>query len=172
MRKVKFFSVFVLLVLFAAMGAPRVTLAQGPDDDEQVPMCLDMPDAQIPGKEPGSACRVPIMPAINPADASAELKPLSLYRSGWTHRWTSESDSDLVEDLIKVEGYLYFKSKWEDDWLFEPPACEDPNEYSYHAACRTFGGGPINKQDGYHYFRKSGYQDDSFSTRDVWESSS
>jgi hypothetical protein len=108
------------------------------------------------------------MSVISSADASAELKPLTLYRSGWTHKWTSESDSDLVEDSIKVEGYLYWKNNSEDDWIFEPPPCEDPNTQSYHAACRTFGGGSINKQNGYHYFRKSGYPDQSFQTQDGW----
>jgi hypothetical protein len=131
-----------------------------------------MPDAQIPvpGKKPGSACRVPVVQLGVFADPKIEsVGVLTLYRSGWTNKWTSESDSDLTEDFIKVEGYLYW---WVGGgWSLEDD-CEDPNTNSSHAACRTYGGGGGSpstlKQDGYHYFHTDGYQDDSFQTQDTW----
>lgn len=159
MYRVKFVSIFLLSALLLSV-APAA-LAQGPDDSKQPPMCSDMPDAQIPGKKPGSACRVPVVVI------GGGLQPLIiLYRSGWTHCFSSESDSDLVEDQIKAQGWLYYKL--EDTWYYDDD-CEDLRTWSSHAGCRTYGGVWDHfKQDGYHYFHTAGYSDDSFQTRDEW----
>jgi hypothetical protein len=101
---------------------------------------------------------------------SGSVGPLSLYRRGWTNQWTSESDSDLVEDFIKVEGFLYWVIS-EDNRQLEDD-CADPRSYSSHASCRTYGGGGGSgstlQQDGYHYFQTDGYVDDNFGTQDTW----
>lgn len=155
----------MLLVLIVVLGAFGTVSAQGPDepdgDEKQIPWCSEIPDAQeMPGTEPGSACRVPVVLV----DMSSDSKLMSGYRSGWTNKWTSESDSDFWEDSIRVTAYLYWKVGG--DWQFED-SCSDPTS-GHHAACRTYGGGDENKQDGYHYFRKSGLGDQSFRTRDLW----
>jgi len=167
MSRIKFVSVFVLLALLLSV-VPDVALAQEPnepDGDEQAPVCIDMPEAQISGEKPGSACRVPIVPSGKFADPNVEsIGPLAVYRSGWTYQWASESDSDLLEDRIKVEGYLY----WEvgGSWHYDDQ-CTDDNYWSHHAACRTYGQGHL-RQRGYHYFRKSGYYDQSFWSLYEW----
>ncbi|MEA3309742.1 MAG: hypothetical protein U9Q70_09565 [Chloroflexota bacterium] len=132
MRKGKFISLFVLLALLVSV-VPGAVLGQEPDGDEQAPLCIDMPEAQISGEKPGSACRVPIVPLNKFADSSVgSIGALAVYRSGWTYKWTSESDSDLLEDRIKVEGYLY----WEvgGSWYYDDQ-CTDDNNWSHHAAC-------------------------------------
>ena len=152
-----------LLVLIVVLGAFGIVSAQGPDepdrDKNQAPWCSDMPDAQVPGKKPGSACRVPIVPASMSFDTISK-PPRSLYRSGWTHQFTSESDSDLVEDTIKVEAFLYWGTQLDDQ-------CDDENHWSSHAACRTYGQS-ADHQYGYHYFHKTGYPDQDFWTSDYW----
>ncbi len=166
--KVKWLSMLVVLSLFSTLAfASETVLAEGPSASVEVPQCRNMPDAQIPGKPAGSACRVPVWPLDQVV--GLEITPLTLYRSGWTHRWTSESDSDLVEELIKVEGYLYWWAGGQ--WNFEDD-CEDSNTYSSHAACRTYSPGVSGtlRQDGYHYFHTQGYQDDWFQTQDIWSS--
>jgi hypothetical protein len=154
-----------LLVLIVVLGAFGTVSAQGPDepdgDERQIPRCSDIPDAQeVPGKELDSACRIPVVPVDMPFDS----KLLSVYRSGWTNKWTSESDSDLWEDSIRVSAYLYLNGPA--GWQFED-SCTDSTS-GHHAACRTYGGGDENKQNGYHYFHKSGYEDQSFQTTDHW----
>ena len=124
---------------------------------EDYPACSSMKAFQIAGRYPGSACKIPVT-SKNGAGSR------TIYRSGWTHHYTSESDSDLVEDQIKVDGYLYW---WVGYWSLDDH-CQDNNSWSSHAACRTYGGGSQNKQNGYHYFHKSGYTDTSFMTTDFW----
>ncbi len=126
---------------------------------EDYPACSDMKAFQIAGRDIGSACKVPVTLKNGAAT-------LTVYRSGWTHHYTSESDSDLVEDRIKVDGYLYW---WVGYWSLDDH-CQDDNSWSSHAACRTYGGSSQNKQNGYHYFQKSGYQNTSFMTTDSWSS--
>jgi len=164
MREIKLVSAFVLLVLLLNI-ASGMALAQGPGHIKEPPRCSDMPDAQIPGTKPGSACRVPVAVA-----GKGMLTLDTVYRSGWTHTYSSESDSDLVEDSIKVEAWLYWVHG-EDNRSIEDD-CEDPRTYSSHAGCRTFGSGggsgSTMQQDGYHYFHKSGYVDENFQTQDTW----
>jgi hypothetical protein len=126
-----------------------------------------MPEAQISGHDPGSACRVPMV-ALSGLQTNAALS--SVYRSGWTNTHTSESDSDLSEDTIKVTGYYYWKYNQGDSWILgDDSPCEDLRYNQSHAACRTYGStGNYHKQDGYHYFHTSGYTDDSFQTTDTW----
>jgi hypothetical protein len=161
MEKIKYVSLFVILALLLSL-MPSAAMADGPEDRGRLSVCSSMPEAQIPGTTPGSACRVPVV-AVGKGP-----QPLrSLYRSGWTNRNTSESDSDLTENRIKVEAWLYywFSSQWnhEDD-------CVDQNYWSSHAACSTTGSVVWDdwRQDGYHYFHKTGYVDDNFQTRDEW----
>ncbi len=139
----------------------------GRPDLANMPQCIDMLDSQVQGHRPGTACRVLAVPQS--ADlTTAESEPsllLDVYRSGWTDRFTSESDSDLIEDHIKVDGFLYW---WVGgSWSFEDD-CSDPRDFATHAACRTYGSGSPHAQNGYHYFSKSGYGDQSFQTRDEW----
>lgn len=153
-----------LLMLIVVLGTFETVLAQGPDepniDGKQVPWCSDIPGAQMLDMKTNSACRVPIL-AIGP---SSDSKLTSLYRRGWTNKWTSESDSDLWEDSIRVSAYLYLNGPA--GWQFED-SCNDPTS-GHHAACRTYGGGDENKQNGYHYFQTGGYVDQSFRTTDHW----
>ncbi len=174
--------VYVVFALLSTPMAPALASAgpppppypsdpfSKPSVPEEVPQCIAMPNAQIPGEKPGSACQVPIM-VTSPSTAapSNSMVPMALYRRGWTDRWTSESDSDLIEDRIKVEGYLYLWVSGGGYWALEDN-CEDDNNFSSHAACRTYGGGSGSslKQDGYHYFHTSGYVDDHFQTQDRW----
>jgi hypothetical protein len=121
-----------------------------------------MKGAQIAGTEPGSACRVPV---IALGKRSQPLR--ALYRRGWTHYYTSESDSDLTEDMIKVEAYLYWVLSYD---LLEDQ-CEDTNNWSSHAACRTYGAtgsGSRMKQVGHHYFQTSGYVDSQLESSHEW----
>lgn len=162
MRK---FILSMLAVLIVLLGVFSPAFAQGSDepygDDKQIPKCSDMVEFQIPGKASGSACRVPVVSV----GISADNTILSLYRRGWTHEWTSESHSDLWEDSIRVRAYLYLKTGT--GWQLDGN-CDDPT-YGHHAACST---GPVLhgefRQDGYHYFQKSGYVPQSFQTRDEW----
>ncbi len=157
-------SVLIMLVLIVVLGAFGTVSAQGPDepgrDEKRVPLCSDILDAQgMLGKEAGSSCRVPVAPV-----GMSFNSKLLVYRSGWTDRWTSESDSDLWEDSIRVSAYLYWYVS--SSWQFED-SCTDSTS-GHHAACRTYGGGDENRQNGYHYFQKSGYVDQSFQTVDYW----
>lgn len=158
MRRIRVLSVvFVLLFSLASLTLPAYA-----DDDfkgDKPPSCKDMPDAQIPGQPAGSACRVPIV------SRQGDAAPTTLYRSGWTNTYTSESDSDLTENQIKVEGYLYWYVGGQ--WYFDD-SCVDDNTWASHAACRTYGGGSENRQDGYHYFHTTGYGDSEFETQDYW----
>lgn len=160
MKRNRCISLWVALaLLLSIMSTATPAWADGPENGEDAPACSDMPGAQIPGKKTGSACRV----AVTAIDKGLLLLA---YRSGCTHRVTSESDSDLVEDLIKVEGYLYYwlSGQWQYD-----DQCGDQHSTSSHAACRTYNVGFDHwKQDGYHYFHKAGFQDTWFSTRDEW----
>jgi len=156
---------FVLALAFGyVLALPQQALAQEPSVDlSDYVSCADMPDAQIPGESAGSACRVLAVPFGDVDGGFAD--GVLVYRSGWTHRWTSESDSDLVEDQINVDAFLYWGSLLED-------TCTDHRTTTSHAACRTYGsgGGPGStmSQHGYHFFHKSGYQDNSFETGDSW----
>ncbi len=179
MKWFKLFGILALLMLTLSLSASAV-LAQGPEpyptpppppgrsDLANMPRCIEMADAQIPGEKPGTTCRVPVvrLRANSPKGMTPQI--VDVYRSGWTNQWTSESDSDMIEDEIKVEGYLYW---WVGYWSFEDYCVRD-NQWSSHAACRTYGSGGGSgstlHQDGYHYFRKSGYQDQSFQTGHTW----
>ena len=153
--------------LVALAETPPVPNAVSPNS-LSAPRCIDMPDAQMWGREPGTGCRVRIVPLLNRHDGKqGGILPLGtgLYRRGWTNKWTSESDSDLLEDRIKVEGYLY----WANNGLLLDN-CADDNSWASHAACRTYGGtsGSHLRQDGYHYFHTAGFYDDSFQSSDNW----
>jgi len=132
---------------------------------EGMSSCTDMPEVQIQGYTQGAACRVPVRSVAG----EGTLAPmLELYRSGWTNRVASESDSDLVEDKIKVEGFLYWVISGED---FYETWCEDPRTWSTHASCRTSTSGSGSwHQNGRHYFQTAGYVDDNFQTDDYWTS--
>jgi hypothetical protein len=164
MRKHQHLVPVSILVVILALAVPGFVSASGPDDaDPTIPVCSNMESAQIPGAVTGSACRVPVTSLERAGDEMLE----SIYRSGWTHYYTSESDSDLVEDQIKVTAFLYW---WVNNHWSLDDSCEDPRTWASHAACRTYGGGSLNRQDGYHYFHKAGYQDDNFSTQYMWSS--
>ena len=60
----------------------------------------------------------------------------------------ASSDSDLVEDEIKVEGYLYW---WVNDGWSYDDQCDDSNLTSSRAVCRTYGGGNTNKSSNSNY---------------------
>ncbi len=161
-----------LLVAFGLFGivilaSPFALQADGSfsgSGAEDMPLCINMPEAQIPGHRQGAACRVPVRSV---AGEGTFAPMLTLYRSGRTDRTTSESDSDIAEDYINVEGYLYWydssmvRHYWDD--------CDKPEQYSTHTVCtNTSGGGGTWEQDGDHYFRTAGYVDDHFETRDRW----
>lgn len=172
MRKQLGFRSRTLLVLLIALAlAPVASAASSPTNEfDELPTCSDMTEAQVPGKDPGSACRVPIVRVLGPETG---ITVLDFYRSGWTHTHTSESDSDLTEDYIKVSGYFYWKYNPGDNWILGDPEnnvpCKDEDDFASHVACRTYGdSGNYFKQDGYHYFRTAGYQDENFKTTDLW----
>ncbi|MCZ2154248.1 MAG: hypothetical protein LC114_10195 [Bryobacterales bacterium] len=153
-----------ILFVMLALTVPEMVFAVGSDDiDPLIPSCINMVDAQIPGEVPGSACQVFI--ALE-NQAGTEMLG-SIYRSGWTSYYTSESDSDLTEDHIKVQAYLYW---WLNDHWSLLDSCVEDNYWASHAACRTYGGASQQRQKGYHYFQKAGYQDESFSTQHTWSS--
>jgi hypothetical protein len=160
------------VAIAAPMQASHVLSGQGPPSSGELikdpaPKCIDMKDAQVPGLPQGSACRVRIQPI---SGAAATYSATTFYRSGWTHQFSSESDSDLTEDSIRVEGYLYHIVNG--TLYFDPPACIDSKQGSMHAACRTYGGsGSYERlQNGHHYFYTAGYGSDNFSTQDHWTS--
>lgn len=160
--------VVLLSLLIGAQGVQADPLLP-PVHRYQDLWCSNMPDAQIAGRQPGSACSIPIV-AIDLS--SGELGVLSsLYRRGSTYRWTSQSDSDLTEDDIRVTGYLYWKVGG--SWLFED-SCYDPKTQSQRAVCRTYGpggSGQTMKSEGFHYFHTTGYVDASFWTSHInWTS--
>lgn len=151
----------MLLALIIVLGTFGIVSAQGsgdPDGNEkQILWCSAIPGSQMLGRRPDSGCRVPVI-AVG---ASIEQGLMTVYRSAWTNRWTTESDSDLQETIIRAQGFLYLNDQLE-DW------CNDPNS-GQHAACRTYGGEyGKNRQDGYHYFSAPGYVDQNFRTRDSW----
>jgi hypothetical protein len=69
MRQVKLFSMLLSLMLFVVftLGIPGSALAGGtfppppPSLHPNIPQCIDMPGAQVPGTKPGTACRVPVV---------------------------------------------------------------------------------------------------------------
>ncbi len=129
-----------------------------------------MPEAQIPGVTPGSACRVPVVrgPGLPAGPNIDSVGLLTLYRSGWTHQWASESDSDLVEDWMKVEGWLYQIIGGNEYYEMK---CEDAGTHTSHRACRNTGTPGQWHQNGRHYFHTAGYVDDYFQTDDYWTAS-
>ena len=155
LRHILLTSLSLIMLLMASGNA--FADGDGEPSLEDYPACINMKAYQILGRDPGSACKVPV--TLKNGAASR-----TIYRSGWTHQYTSESDSDLVEDRIKVDGYLYW---WAGYWSLDDH-CQDDNYWASHAACRTYGGGASNKQNGYHYFTKSGYGSDFFTTTDYF----
>ena len=159
-------TVAVLLALLSSLE-PVAAQTLGPQDEkDHAPRCSNMLESQVTGSQPGSACRVPVIMIAPSADDLGVFSSLS--RRGSTYRWTSQSESDLVEDEIKVEGYLYW---WVNDGWSYDDQCDDSNLTSSRAVCRTYGGGNTNKSEGFHYFHTSGYVDDSFwSSHTGWSS--
>ncbi len=161
-RSLMFLSlVVVLLSLLIGSQGVRADPLLPPVHREQDMWCSNMPDAQIAGRQPGSACSIPLV-AINPS--SGEFGVVSLYRRGSTYQWTSQSDSDLTENDIRVTGYLYWKvgGAWQHE-----DTCYDPKTQSQRAVCRTYGpggSGQTMKSEGFHYFHTTGYVDDAFWT--------
>ena len=167
MRKVKFLAMWLLVVL--ALSIPSIALADNPPPlppsrHPDVPQCIDMPSAQVPGTKPGTACQLPV------ASLSADLSPaLSYGRSGSTNRYTSRTDSGLIENQTKVEGYLLYWAYWIELWQLDD-TCEQQHLDSSHALCSTSGGpsGLQLGQQGYHYWINSIYGNDSLGTWDTW----
>jgi hypothetical protein len=171
--KVLITSVVALTIAWTCINSKLVFassryLAQAdpPDGDklhQQLPGCASMPDAQVPGTIPGSACRVKI---VAPVGISMPSSVDEYYRSGSTHHNTSDSGSDLAEDQIKVEGFLYYLLS---GTYYYDDQCSDNHYDSSHASCSTI---PIGfsqwRQNGYHYFWNSVYGNDNFSTNDYW----
>lgn len=167
-RRTLWVVMLVSLISITLLVPGSAVVAEDPFDGvgtEEMPTCLGMPDAQVEGYPAGAACRVP-------ARLTAEGEGLGVlrdvYRSGWTSLVTSESDSDLVEDMIKVQGWLYWivgGSECFDD------SCVDTQYISTHAACRTSTSGSGDwHQNGRHYFHTDGFGDDDFQTDDYWTS--
>jgi hypothetical protein len=171
--KVLITSVVALTIAWTCVNG-RIALANShhlaqaypPDGDkvhQQLPSCANMPDAQIPGTVPGSACRVKI---AAPVGISMPSSMDTFYRSGSTHHNTSRSDSDLTEDRIKVEGFLYYLLS---GTYYYDTQCLDDKTTSMTAVCATVGGVFHQlRQDGNHYFWNSVYGNDSFRTQDTW----
>jgi hypothetical protein len=151
--------VVLLSPLVGSQGVQADSLLP-PVHREQALWCSNMPDAQIAGRQPGSACSVPIVAIDSFSGGLGVLSPL--YRRGSTHHWTSQSDSDLTENVINVTGYLYWKvdGSWQHEFT-----CDDPRNNSQRAVCRTYGpggSGQTMKSEGFHYFHTTGYVDDAF----------
>jgi hypothetical protein len=161
MGRYRFRLLVMALGLVAALFLlpPQVTLASDAVQ-RSAPNCHEMPHYQIPSRSSGSGCRIPVE-VLNVDDRGYT----QVYRSGWTYMSTSESDSDFIENLIRVTGYAYYRSGGNQSLM---AMCTDPQYNATHAACNTFPGNTANYQKGYHFFRKSGYADQSFWTEYSW----
>ena len=176
MRKIKFLSMLLLGVL--VLSIPGIALADNPpplppSQHPDVPQCLDMPSAQVPGTKPGTACQVPVAVQTTGDNANSKGDSLSILlsygRVGSTSRYTGRTISGLIENEIKVEGYLWMW--WPDIQLWQiEDTCEQPHTNSSSATCRTYGGssGYQLGQQGYHYWINSTYGNDSLQTWDTW----
>lgn len=169
MRRIKFLAPLVVLMLLS-FGFPGTSLAADPPppplQHPDVPRCVDMPAAQIPGTKPGSACQLSVV--IHSGGMGIVL---SYGRTGDTVMFTTRSDSDIIEDEIKADAYLYAWYPSLQLWQLVGPPCSDPQTNSSHAACRTYwyGGTGINlAQEGYHYWINSTYGNESLETYDNW----
>lgn len=159
---VVFSTIMATLLMFA--GTASADTGEVLSDLSSYPKCSDMPEAQIAGMKPGQGCRVHAVPSAKMGLSASG----GVYRSGWTNQSTSESDSDLAEDIINVDAYKYIQWIAGGSWQLDD-TCDDHNTNTSHAACFTLGGGGVaEKQDGYHYFQTSGYQNDNFSSSDTW----
>lgn len=168
MRPIKFLAPFVVLMLLL-IGFPATSLAADPPppplQHPGVPRCIDMPAAQIPGTKPGSACQLSVM--VNSGGMGIAL---SYGRSGSTVMFTTTSDSGIIEDEIKADGYLSAWYPMPEVWQLED-SCSDPKPLAKHAACRTYwygGSGTNLAQDGYHYWINSTYGNESLEMYDNW----
>ncbi len=162
--------VLVLIAVVLVLGVPGIVLATNPPpppapSHPDVPRCADMPEAQISGTKPGTACRVSVARLAD----SPGMAPEAYGRWGDTSSYTSRSGSSLIENQIKVEANLWMWWPNSQLWLLED-SCEQTHTYSSNAACRTYGGtsGYWLYQEGYHYFINGTYGNESFQTDDEW----
>lgn len=164
MKRILLLLVFSIAALLLFVGNVSANMHEVSPEFLSYPKCVNMQEAQIAGMKAGQGCRVCVA-SITKTGLSSNI---FVYRSGWTHTATSESDSDLAEDQINVDGFKYIRWVAGGSWQLDD-SCDDHRTNTSHAACRTFGsGGVAEKQDGYHYFHKSGYGDTNFSTSDTW----
>lgn len=170
MHRESFFGLACLALLAIVafkMGLPMPALAQGPANKPSFLWCADLPQAQTPGKQFGSACQVGAMRLASQQGAGTEADAMSSDRRGETFQNASESDSDLIEDQIKVDGFLYIQSGG--NWYYDTQ-CGDAKQWATHAACRnSYSWNGWKRQDGDHYFSKAGWQDTHLGTRYEWQ---
>ena len=180
MRRIKLLQmwVFMTLVVILALGISKIALAGDsppppPSQHPDMPQCIDMPNAQVPGTKPGTACRIPVTVQADSGNVDSKVDSigilLSYGRTGSTSHYNSTTNSGLIENEIKVEGYLWMRWPNVQRWYIED-TCEQSHTNSSSAACRTYGGtsGYQLGQQGYHYWINSTYGNDSLETWDTW----
>lgn len=163
----------VLLGLLLTAGTPMV-LADEPEpgaapSDERG---LGAPEG-YPSDDPWPGAVVH-QEAVRPLDRA--MAPLAVYRSGWTDGWydwhwplfslvgSHDSDSDLVEDQIFVDGFMDVKivGKWSDSCFHHTTGT--------HAHCNTLKKYYLKYSfyvESHHFFHKEGYGDQYFETGKV-----
>jgi hypothetical protein len=181
MRKVKFVSVFVLLALLLS-AVPGVVLADEPPPDEPLPGAV-LADEPVLGPPVGYRVDEPSPGAVVHREAVQPLggriqslgdgvRPMTTYRSGWTNAWhewhwplnwghvgSHNSDSDLVEDEIWVDGFMKIKSYWDDSCKRHTSgtSAHCRTELTYHLVYNFY-------VESHHTFHKAGYPDTYFET--------
>lgn len=164
MKRTLLLLVFSVAALIMFVGNASANMHEVSPEFLSYPKCINMQEAQIAGMKNGQGCRVRVVSIAKTGLASN----IFLYRSGWTHTATSESDSDLAEENINVNAFKYIRWIEGGSWQLDD-SCADHRTNTSHAACRTYGsGGVAEKQNGYHFFHKSGFNDTNFSTSDTW----
>jgi hypothetical protein len=176
MRKRKFLFVFVLVAVLLNAG-PGVVLA-----DDPPPGAVERrPDDLLPGPpvdvRPGEPPPGAVVRRVQARPLGGDVQSLgggmrTSYRSGWTGCWyeyhwpadiihvgSHTSASDLVEDEIKVDGFMKIKTYWDD-------SCRHPTSGKMaHCNTRKVYHIPYTfYAESHHFFHKAGYQDDYFET--------
>jgi len=182
MRKWKVVSISVLLTLLMNV-IPGVALADDPSPDKVLPGTV-LADEPVIGPATGYSIDEPgpnavvHKEAVQPLDDNTlqSLSPgnsiAAIYRSGWTDGWhdwiypltirhvgSHNSDSDLNEDQIKVDGFMRMTSSWSD-------SCKRHTSGT-SAHCRTEVTANLFYSfyvESHHSFHKSGYPDTYFET--------
>lgn len=172
MHRARLLSMLTLMILVMTLG-PATVVADSPPPGAVTPdaAVTDRPPGyRVDGPSPGPVVRrVPARPEGAALDSQLD----TLYRSGWTDGWwefhfpvdwehvgSHTSDSDLVEDLIVVDGFMEVVSEWD-------ASCHQQTT-GRTVNCQTSKTYVLKQYrfyvESHHFYHKEGYQDDYFET--------